>query len=128
MKISSKTRYGLRAMAYLAKSFKDKKFCSLKEISQAEQIPFDYLEKILAQLKKKKLIKTKKGSRGGYILAKRPQKIYLNEIVAALEDMEPVKCSLCQRKKICLTKNFWEGFQESIQEFLSSVNLKDLAD
>jgi len=60
MKISKKSQYGLRAMVYLAKNFGKKKRLSLKEISEKENIPFDFLEKIMSQLEKVKLVLSSK--------------------------------------------------------------------
>ena len=74
-------------MVYLAK--KDgKEFFSLKDISEKEGIPFDFLEKIMSLLEKEKLVKSKKGVLGGYVLAKTPKKITAKDIVAVLENTQ----------------------------------------
>lgn len=133
MRISAKSQYGLRAMVYLAK-FKDK-ISSLKEISEKEGVPFDYLEKIMSKLEKVSLVNSKKGAGGGYSLARSPQKITVGEIMRALEGkMALVKCVAeekkerfsCPRKKICLTKNVWGKIQEIINSTLNSISLADL--
>jgi len=108
LRISTKSQYGLRAMVYLTMS--KKKICPLKEISKREGISFDYLEKIISKLEKAGLIKSKKGVRGGYFLAKSPKKIRVGEIIKVLEgEMVLVKCLkyFCPKEKKCLTKNFW---------------------
>lgn len=131
MKISAKSQYGLRAMVYLAK-FQDK-ISSLKVISKAEDISFDYLEKIISKLEKAGLVKAKKGVQGGYFLIKSPQKIKLGQIIRALDgEMALVRCIakekryLCPKKRKCLTKNFWKKIQNSLNSALNSITLADL--
>jgi len=94
MKISKKAQYGLRAMVYLAKN--KERVVSLKEIAESEKISVDFLEKIIKDLHEAKLVKSKKGAGGGYLLAKKAEKIYAGEIVEILEDIVPVKL---QRRK-----------------------------
>jgi len=129
MKVLAKTQYGLRAMIYLAK-FRDKNTpLSLKEISKKEGIPFDYLEKIMTKLKRGNLIKSKKGSQGGYFLAKAPEKIKISQIIEALEGRPKLaKCfeNFCQRSKNCKAKILWSKLQRSINLTLESITLKDL--
>jgi len=127
MKISSKTQYGLRAMIFLSK--RKKKFTSLKEISQKEKIPFNYLEKIMGRLEKRGLIKSKKGFRGGYCLAKNPKEIKIGRIIEALEGKPKlVNClfKFCPRSKKCSAKNFWTKLKKVIDSTLESINLADL--
>ena len=132
MKISTKSRYGLRAMIYLAKAKKD--ICSLREISKKEGISFDYLEKIISKLEKVKLVAAKKGVRGGYFLTKRPEKIKVGKIVEVLEngDISLVGCIgrrkkyLCPKEKNCLSRKFWKILQESLNSTLYSTTLADL--
>ncbi|MBU0547070.1 MAG: Rrf2 family transcriptional regulator [Patescibacteria group bacterium] len=131
IKISTKSQYGLRAMVYLAKF--PKQISSIKTISKSEDIPFDYLEKIISKLEKSSLIKSKKGVQGGYFLAKNPSKIRIGEIVRVLEgDIVLVKCisgqkgCKCTRERECLTKSFWKKIQDSLNSALDSLTLEDL--
>ena len=135
MRISKKTQYGLRAMIYLAKHYSKKKVCPLKKISQAEQIPFDFLGKIFSKLEKKGLVGAKKGVRGGYYLARKPQRIKIGEIIATLEGtMAPVLCVakergkrfFCPRKKRCKTINIWKKIRDILNSTLNSITLADL--
>jgi len=126
MKISKKSQYGLRAMVYLAKNFGKKKRLSLKEISEKENIPFDFLEKIMSQLEKVKLVSSKKGAGGGYFLARKPERIKVGEIVKELEDIVPVKCEACSLVKKCLVKNVWRKAGRSFSSILDSTTLKDI--
>ncbi len=123
MKISKKTQYGLRAMVYLAKT---KKVTSLKNISEKEIIPFDFLEKIMSQLEKGKLVIAKKGIQGGYILSKKPEKINAKNIVEVLENTTAVDCSLCSISGKCLTKSVWRKIDTAIGKTLKSITLSTL--
>lgn len=128
MKISKKSQYGLRAMAYLANN--ERKFWSIREISEKEGISFNYLEKILSIIEKGGLLKSKKGIQGGYTLAKNPQEITVGEILKTLEGkMSLTEClgvESCAKEKICKTKKVWKKIQESIEETINSITLKDL--
>ena len=127
MKISKKSQYGLRAMVYLAKHSSEDKVCPLKEISEKESIPFDYLEKITSELSKAGLVKAKKGVQGGYFLAKAADKITAGKVVEVLEKtMVPVNCLGCMRARECLTKSVWEKVQDSLDSTLYSTTLADL--
>ena len=129
MRISKKTQYGLRAMVYLAHCRFKNKVCPLKKISQDESIPFDFLEQIVSKLGKANLVKAKKGTQGGYFLAKNPEKIKIGEILKVLdEEINLVRCfrHFCPREKKCLTKNFWQKLNKSLISTLNSVNLADL--
>lgn len=132
MKISTASRYGLRAMVYLAKS---KGICSINKISQDENISSDYLEKIISKLEKAGLVKSKRGMRGGYFLARPSEKITVGEIIRVLEGtMAPVLCVAkektkkysCPRRKLCLTINVWQKIQDVLNSTLDSITLKDL--
>jgi len=129
LRISTKSQYGLRAMVYLACS--PDKISPLKLISKKERIPFDYLEKIILELEKAGLIKSKKGSRGGYFLTKNPKKIKVYQIIRTLEkEKNLVKCLSknyrCPLVKKCLTKDFWQKIQRSLEKTLNSITLADL--
>ena len=127
IKISKKSQYGLRAMVCLAKHYKSKQVCSTKAISKIEGIPFDFLEKIISQLERAKLVNGKKGVQGGYILSKSPQKISANDIVFVLEEnKKPVNCVLCARLKKCSAKNVWSKLDNSLSKTLKSITLQDL--
>jgi len=113
-------------MVFLAKNFKSKKFSLLKDVSEKEAIPFDFLEKILSDLEKTKLVKGKKGIGGGYILAKNPKKITAKDIVDPLENTTAVDCRFCGKSRKCLTKNVWRKIDVAINKTLKSITLADL--
>ena len=116
----------MRAMILLAKNYKSKELLSLKEIAKRELIPFDFLEKIVSQLEKAKLVKGKKGAGGGYVLAKAPQKITAKDIVDVLEDTMPVNCTLCKKKNKCASKSVWAKVDLALIKALKSVKLSSL--
>ena len=128
MKISKKSQYGLRALALLAKEKKE--FLPLREISEKEEIPFDYLEKIFSEMEKKGLVKSKKGSRGGYKLARLPGKIKVGEIIRALEGklvlVECIGIKNCSRQKTCPARGVWKTLQASLEKTINSITLKDI--
>jgi Rrf2 family protein len=133
MKISKKSQYGLRAMVYLAKFSKSRKLCCLKKISQNEGIPFSFLEKIISRLVKEKLVSAKKGPRGGYFLAKNPEKIKIGRIVRILEkETAPVKCLEkeaefhCPKEKNCPARRLWQKVKKSLDTTLDSITLADM--
>lgn len=133
MKISKKTQYGLRAIVYLARFSSKKKLCCLKKISQDEGIPFSFLEKIIAQLVKKGLVRAQKGAKGGYYLAQKANQIKIGKVVEILEGVTaPVACLekkinfLCPRENLCLAKKFWKRFQKTINTALNSITLGEL--
>ncbi len=113
-------------MIFLAKNYKSKQVCSTKTISDKEGIPFDFLEKIISQLEREKLVKGKRGIGGGYVLAKRPDKITAKDIVQTLEETVPVNCLLCDKSKGCASKSVWKRIENDINKTLKSVTLKDL--
>ena len=127
IKVSKKSQYGLRAMVLLAKNYKAKQVLSVREISKKEAIPFEFLEKIILQLEKANLVKSKKGVSGGYILSRLPNKISAKDIVSVLEKNEKVvDCTLCGMKSKCLTKNVWAKVELSLNKTLNAITLKSL--
>lgn len=132
MQISKKSQYGLRAMVYLAKTAKKSGKmpvapAPLKDISASEEVPFDFLEKIISELEKAGLVIGKKGSGGGYILKGNAKKITVADIVAILEKTTtPVNCSFCGRSKKCAAKNVWRKVEVAINKTLKAITLADL--
>lgn len=132
MKISAKSRYGLRAMACLAR---ERKVSPVGLVAEKETIPREYLEKIFARLKAAGLVKTVRGARGGYILARPAGKISAAEIVRALEgSLAPASCvaegkdreKICSRRRCCCAKDVWRKVRDAVSLALGSITLKDL--
>ena len=119
-------------MVYLARAYKNKeRLCSLKEISEKEDISFSYLEKILLRLENKELIFSKKGFKGGYRLNCLPKKITVGDIVYSLESSTNVvdcihRGRMCSKIKTCESFNVWGKIQKSLDGALNSITLFSL--
>ena len=128
MKISTKSRYGIRAIAFLTK---ENKCCSVREISQKEHIPFEYLEKIFSKLKKAGLLSVKRGVSGGYSLSRDPKDISIGQVVQALDGkFNPVQCTdgqfQCPQSCGCLAQKMWHKIQTAFISTLDSISLSSL--
>ena len=131
-KIPKKSQYGLRVMAYLSSRYKKQGIFNIKEIAEHENIPFDYLEKIMERLREGKLLKSKKGMNGGYFLSKSPKEIKVKDIIDALEEnLSLVTCldknTLCGNKSKCVARFVWQKLQNSLDNTLNSIKLTDIA-
>ena len=127
MTISKKVQYGLRAMVFLARNYRNKKFFSIKAISEKEKIPFSFLEKIIEKLEKSKLVKAKKGVQGGYVLSKPLARINVRDIIFALEGkVQLVDCCFCNKYKRCASKNVWLKLEKAFDKTLKEITLKKL--
>jgi Rrf2 family protein len=130
MKISTKTRYGLRAIIELAENYKGEPV-KVEEIAKRQNISEKYLEHIMLQLKKSGFIESVQGARGGFILVKDPEEIKIIDIVLSLEgNISPVFCidnpKLCKFSDFCSSREIWKGLKDKIYEFLSSIKLSDV--
>ena len=128
MKISTKGRYALLIMIYLAKNYDNNTYITLKEISENESISLKYLEKIIALLTKAKLVETLRGAQGGYRLIKEPKEYTILEIIKASEGpIKTVSCdSNCDKKDTCVSKKLWCDLDNTLNEFFDNKTLKDL--
>ena len=131
MKISKKSRYGLRAMIELSLSY-EKGPLSASHVSARQGIPVLYLEQIFNCLKKKGLVKTQRGPKGGYVLSSAPSNISVHEILSALGERDFIveclskKKSICSRADACHARLFWSKFDNQVKDVLSSTTLKDI--
>lgn len=131
MKITKKTRYGLRALIYLARnSNQEGKRVRIKEISEVEKIPTPYLEQILNKLKKANIIEGKRGPAGGYNLSKLPEEVRMIEIFKILEgDLSVIDCDMAAencKKEDCSTVYLWNKINALIMKLLYSTTLLEL--
>lgn len=133
MKISTKGRYGLRAMLDLAVHAGQEQV-SVAAISERQNISANYLEQVFALLRKADLVKSVKGSQGGYVLADRPNCISVGRILRALEgDLSVVGSSkpdaqATNNMELCLQHAVWEALDETINRLADSITLADLVD
>ena len=130
MKLSTRTRYGVRLMVALALNY-GKGPVFLKDIAKGEDISEKYLSLIIIPLRGVNLVNSVRGAHGGYNLSKEPSQITLKEIVDVLEgDCSLVDCvknpSSCSRVPICASHDIWASIGEKISETLSSITLDKL--
>jgi Rrf2 family transcriptional regulator, iron-sulfur cluster assembly transcription factor len=129
--ISKKGDYAIRGMVYLAGKPPDR-VALVSEIARAMDIPPMFLAKIFQQFTKLGLVRSFRGSGGGFLLGRSPEDITLYEIVEAVEGpILPNRCVLsdgaCNREKACTVHPVWKKVEKSIVDILSGVTLKDLA-
>ena len=121
MVISSKGRYALRVMVYLAVNH-DGSFIPLKEISQHEELSQKYLESITRMLSKAHLIEAASGHGGGYRLTREPEEYSVGEILKLKDDSVP-----CDRSELCYTLPIWQGLADLINNYFDNMTLADVA-
>lgn len=132
MKLSTKCRYGARAMVEIARR-SGQGPVKRREIAQAQDISDSYLENILIALKHGGLIETIRGARGGYVLKVPPDQISLLEVFNALEGpFLPVGCldgdDMCGRLDDCQTRQVWKRVQEAVESVLRKETIQSLLD
>jgi Rrf2 family protein len=128
MKLSSKSRYGLNAMYHLALV---DDYVSLTELSKQTNVSQPYLEKVLGQLKKKKLIDTLRGVQGGYKLTKNPKEITIGEVLRALENdlvfSDCARAGKCNNLS-CPNKGVFKVIYDRLNSVLDELTLQDMID
>ena len=132
MKLNTRSRYAVMALADLA-SFDRQNPISLRDISLRQNISLVYLEQIFSKLKKNNIVKSVRGTNGGYILAKTPEQIKLLNIFSAVD--EKVKTIQCRRESKkgcngrstkCITHYLWDDLEMHINDFFEKKNLGDI--
>ncbi len=133
MKISTKGRYALRMLIDLAEH-QNCGYVALKDIADRQNISKKYLEQIIPIFNKSDILKTTRGSQGGYKLSKSPDKYTVGEILRLTEgSLAPVDClnqdpNECERSGECPTLPVWQGLNRVINEYLDSITLQDILD
>lgn len=130
MKISTKIRYGARAMLELASRYGEGPI-DLKEIGKKENISVKYLEQVIIPLRTAGLVKSVRGSKGGYILTKPPSEICLNDLVEILEGpLNLIEClsepNTCQKAPSCVTRDIWKEVSEAMSGIFRSITLEEM--
>ncbi len=132
MLFSRSTEYAIRAMTFLATQ-EPGKLAGAREISEAEKIPMPFLWKILHLLTRRKLVRSFKGIRGGYELARPAHRVNLNEIVFATDGTDfRENCVLglpeCDNANPCPLHDRWKEIRRGMTEMLDQTSLADLAE
>lgn len=130
MKLSTRSRYGVRLMIALAAAQSDKSVF-LKDIAAGEDISEKYLSLIVIPLRKAGLVRSIRGARGGYTLARTPETISLCDIVEAVEgEICLVHCVMnpqsCNRSSVCPSRDTWSSLSRAFREAMSRITLADL--
>lgn len=132
MKLSTRAHYGLKAIFDLAQHFGPEPV-SVKNIAERQNLSEHYLEQLIAMLKKAGLVKSFRGSQGGYTLARDPAGITVGEVVRALEGpIAPVFCVSeespgdCDEADYCITRTVWARVRDGIAGVMDSITLEDM--
>jgi Rrf2 family cysteine metabolism transcriptional repressor len=132
MRLSTKGRYGLRAILDLA-LHQSEGLVLLRDIARRQEVSLPYLEHLIAPLTAAGLVKSTRGSRGGVLLLRSPSEIKLGEIIEVLEgSIAPVDCvndpKLCHRSGFCVTRDIWIEMKMAMSQVLDSTTLQDLVE
>jgi Rrf2 family cysteine metabolism transcriptional repressor len=132
LKLSTRTRYGTRALLDLARHHGDE-LVQLKDIARRQNISLHYLEHIIAPLVGAGIVRSTRGAHGGLQLTRRPDEIKLSEVVQLLEGtITPVDCvvdpAICTRSDLCVTREVWSEMKKAIDNTLNSITLHDLVE
>ena len=133
MRLSTKGRYGIRAMLVLARRYGEGPV-PLKEIAEIESLSEAYLEQLVSELRKAGLVRSVRGAQGGYLLAKDPAIITTGDIIRVLEGpIGPVQCVVefpgtdtCDCAESCVERLLWKRLRDSMVQVLDSITLADL--
>ena len=131
MRVSKRTRYGVRLMLELALNF-NKKPLSVNTIAVNEEISPKFLSQIIIPLRGAGLIQSTRGASGGYVLMRPPEEISVFDVFKVLEgDSSLTECvddnDSCNRTNICTAKNIWQQLSEMIEVKLKAISFKELA-
>lgn len=133
MKLSTKGRYGLRAVLDLALNAKGE-VVPLSEIAIRQNISISYLEQLISKLRRAGIVTSIRGAQGGYQLARDPKTLSVGEILRTLEgNLDPVNCSEitgegdgCSSSDNCVTKHVWKRISDSISSAVDTLMLSEL--
>lgn len=135
MKFGVGVDYCLKALITLAERYPTAQPYRVEEIAAVQNIPENYLRRLLIELKRGGLVLSQKGPSGGYMLARHPSKITMAEVVQIIEgDYVPVECledganALCQRADNCAMRDVWNEVRDSVNAILAGVTLQSLAE
>ncbi len=132
MKLSTRARYGTRALLDLA-LHQNEAPVSLKDIAKRQQLSLQYLEHLMTPLITAGMVRSVRGPKGGVSLAKSPQEIKMNEIIQLLEGSTSlVECvdnpEICSRSELCVTRDIWDEMNKAINGVLESTTLQNLVE
>lgn len=127
MKFSTKAEYGVKAMVNLAQCYPKQK--TIKEIAEQEEISQKYLERLMVSLRNGGVVESTMGKTGGYVLAKDPKKIPMDEVIEILDgEIAPMRCAgkFCASQHKCPSSTVWINLGTQIKKTLNKMKLSDL--
>lgn len=132
MKLSTKGRYGLKAVIAIAR-LGESEAVPLSLVAEDTGVSVSYLEQLIIKLKKADIVTSTRGAQGGYTLARNPDEISVGDILRALEgNLNPVECvsvdgeNSCTASEVCVTKIVWQRISEGINNAVDSIMLSEL--
>lgn len=129
MKLTTKGRYAVTALLDLALHDSDVP-TRISEVASRHGISSTYLERLAGIMRTKGLLRSIRGSKGGYLLARRPEDITVADIIEAVDEgMDATKCAgkgNCQNGSMCLTHHLWEELNQEIFHFFKKITLREL--
>jgi Rrf2 family iron-sulfur cluster assembly transcriptional regulator len=131
MRITTKGRYGLRAVINLAMTYHNRPI-SISSISEDEKVSSEFLEQIFFKLKNAGVIRSVRGPGGGFVLNRKPADISVKDILDAVGETRGLtpctlrRRTLCDRPEPCPAHEIWTGLQERMETFLSGISLQDI--
>jgi len=132
MKITTKSRYAIRAVYALTYLGGKEKAVALTQISESEGISRKYLEQIFINLKKEGFVKGSRGASGGYMLTKDPSEISLKDIIYLMDGpITPVACTeddSCEKTDHCQVNWMWFDLKNMVDNYLEGISIQDLVD
>lgn len=134
MKLSTKGRYGLRAMIDLALNSEDGNAVSIQSVSERQNISESYIEQLVRKLRTEGLVISVRGAGGGYELARPASQISVGDVLRALEgSIRAVSCggedeSSCEQANLCVTKIVWDRVNKAIEEAVDTITIAQLVE
>lgn len=133
MKLSTKGRYGLRALVDLS-SYQGSEIVSISNIAERQEISESYLAQLFSKLKRAGILESVRGATGGYRLAHNSSEITVGDVLRVLEgNMEPIEClglgedACCGSKDYCTTRIIWDKINRAVNEAIDSMTLEEFA-
>jgi len=134
MRVTTWTEYSLIIALHLARRKTTGEPIAARELSDSERLPADYVEQILLRLRRAGLVESVRGARGGYFLAREPERITVRDVMAACEretfelncTSHPVDAERCDPASSCSIRPVWHALRRRVDDFLSGITLADL--
>jgi quinolinate synthase len=129
MRLSTRSRYSVRALVDIICNGGESEAVPLSRIAVRQDVSEKYLEQLFIILRRGGIVKSVRGVKGGYVLTKSPEEIFLGDILRLMElDIQPVSCDACDKIDNCMSTYCWQGFGKVIMDYVDSISLKDICE